>query len=285
MPDKKKISFCITCKGRAEHLKQTLPQNLKNTRNYPNVEFVVLDYDSQDGLGDWIREHYQAEIASGKIRYAKFEPAPHFRMAHAKNMSHRVATGEILCNLDADNILHKHFCGWLNKQFRENPNICVYPTDLLIQAKRLYGDPQRGANGRVALHRDNFMRLHGYDERRFEGWANDDADLIQRAAAVAIQGVGLPWYMLGSTIQHDNAARTENLSPTSRKASDNLLGLSRVGRALKMRDILANSSPANPDGNFGCGKVRINFQEDLDLTPCVDPHFGKKVTRIGRGYR
>ena len=49
-----KISFCTTCKERLRHLKQTLPKNIKDNSNYPFIEFVILDYNSQDGLGDWM---------------------------------------------------------------------------------------------------------------------------------------------------------------------------------------------------------------------------------------
>ena len=100
-----KISFCTTCKGRLEHLKQTLPANIEACKGYPNTEFVILDYDSRDGLEQWIKDNFQEEIKSGLVRYAKLDGATDFKMAHAKNMVHRLATGDVLCNVDADNFL------------------------------------------------------------------------------------------------------------------------------------------------------------------------------------
>ncbi|KKL80749.1 hypothetical protein LCGC14_2001600, partial [marine sediment metagenome] len=49
-----KISFCTTCMGRLYNLKETLPKNIEANGEYPNVEFVILDYNSSDGLGDWV---------------------------------------------------------------------------------------------------------------------------------------------------------------------------------------------------------------------------------------
>ena len=50
-----KIVFCITCKNRAFHLKQTLPKNLAGN---PKSMFVVLDYGTQDDLLIYLKPHF-----------------------------------------------------------------------------------------------------------------------------------------------------------------------------------------------------------------------------------
>lgn len=52
----KKISFCITCMNRFKHLQETLERNIHDNYLVDNVEFVVLDYNSEDGLDKWISQ-------------------------------------------------------------------------------------------------------------------------------------------------------------------------------------------------------------------------------------
>ncbi len=51
-----KISFCTTSMNRLKHLQETLIQNLENNLNTPDleVEFVVLNYNSQDDMHEWM---------------------------------------------------------------------------------------------------------------------------------------------------------------------------------------------------------------------------------------
>src|SRR5277367_2163813 len=99
-----KISFCVTCKGRVQHIRRTLLQNIKNN-THPDSFFILLDYNSNDGLYEHIHDCCQEEIKSGKLIYYQFKDNVSFHMAHAKNMAHRLGIKEgadILINLDAD---------------------------------------------------------------------------------------------------------------------------------------------------------------------------------------
>ena len=46
----KQISFCITCMNRLKHLQETLEKNILDNFLVDEVEFVVLDYNSQDEI-------------------------------------------------------------------------------------------------------------------------------------------------------------------------------------------------------------------------------------------
>ena len=61
------VSYCTTCKGRLWQLEQTLPVNIKLANE--DIEIVLLDYHSQDGLRDYILENYQEYLADGRLRY------------------------------------------------------------------------------------------------------------------------------------------------------------------------------------------------------------------------
>lgn len=295
-----KVSFCITCKGRKDQLSHTLPLNLKNNADYPNTEFVVLDYDSQDGLAEWIKQNFQAEIDSGTLRYARLANAPHFKMAHAKNMAHRIATGDILCNLDADNISAPGFASWLNQEFSANPDIYVRPhrkTLMMSKAKdkvqqfsikvrstmlclptnvpeSLQDDlyDHAGLAGRIAVSRNNFMRVRGYDEK-YGGWGGDDINFEQRLRQNGVTQADLPSHLLGKVLRHDDTTRVVNMSPDDKSTSlQSLIKVRgwrhRINQLTNLNRNAGEEVPAaNSDGNFGCGKVLVNFGEEISLLP------------------
>ena len=170
-----KISFCITCKNRLFHLEQTLPINLQNSSDYSEKEFVILDYNSEDGLYEWAKKHLRYLEKSGTIKYLRTKLPKHFCSAHAKNISHKNATGDILCNLDADNFITKGYCQYLEEVFRE-------PKVLLCSASAdMFGN--NGCCGRIAVTKEVFYSVNGYDEQDFlsSGWGWDDVNFRVRA--------------------------------------------------------------------------------------------------------
>lgn len=271
-----KISYCTTCKGRLHHLRETLPANLKAEEGNPNVEFVVLDYSSDDGLADWIKENFSEAMQSGRLRYARLDNAPHFKMAHAKNMAHRLATGDVLCNVDADNFIVPDFSRWLREQFVQNENClvsCLISTLTDVYKKKI-GEWKRveafspGIGGRVAMSKTNFDQLRGYDER-LSGWEGEDVDLVRRAQRFGLERVMLPKEFYGSVISHDNDARLKQLSGEDRLASEKRLSSGRWERsARRYHEMMSPDKVVNPDGNVGCGMLHINFSpEAIEIKP------------------
>src|ERR1044072_6302434 len=117
-----KISFCTTCMGRLHHLKETIFANIEANADHPDIEFVVLNYNSPDGLHEWVKENI------GRLKnvaYFREISVTRWRMPHAKNMAHLLATGDVVCNLDADNFTGKGYASLLAKKFTENPNLIV----------------------------------------------------------------------------------------------------------------------------------------------------------------
>ena len=116
-----KIVFCTTCKGRAQHVERTLPRNLSDNADYADFKILLLDYNSDDHLLEYVRAHHARDLASGRlVVYSYREPGP-FRMSHAKNLAHRLAIEEgadVLVNMDADNWAAPGFATWIAEQFR-----------------------------------------------------------------------------------------------------------------------------------------------------------------------
>ncbi len=275
-PDLYKISFCTTCKGRLSHLQQTLPKNLAALQSYPNAEIVVLDYGSEDGLAAWLQQHYSAEIASGRIRYARYE-TPDFHMSHAKNMAHRLATGDILCNLDADNSIVPGFAEWLNRTFHADKNGFVNPDILDIHFGAKAGKPWDGLAGRIAMHRDNFLRLRGYDET-ISHWGRDATDIVIRAHKLGMSRHAIPQELYGEAIPHSNEARMENMSAQDQATSAQNLQRNDLDKITYVIGNILSSDPkrANGDGSFGCGTVRINGGAPTEIAP-IPPRWTERV--------
>src|ERR1700720_317542 len=113
------IAFATTCKGRAQHIKATLPQNLADN---PNAKFILVDYASGDDLREYLQEFHCEDISSGRLVVYSYTQTGPFRMAHAKNLAHRLAIREgafILINLDADNLTGPRFDRYVETMFRQ----------------------------------------------------------------------------------------------------------------------------------------------------------------------
>ena len=181
-----KLSFCITCKGRLSHLRKTLPLNLELCALFPGeVEVLLLDYQSPDALRRWVRPYL-----SGQFRVYTSDNAKYFHMAHAKNVIHKKAKGDWLCNLDADNFLTLRFL-----------------ETVLSFEKEEISFGRDGCSGRICLRRDLFYSLGGYDEE-FLGWGMDDKDLLFRAVH-GFQAFPVDISNLAPFIEHGEEGRVE----------------------------------------------------------------------------
>lgn len=166
---KNKISLCTTCMNRLEDLKQTLPKNIEDNRDYENIEFVLLDYNSNDGLGSWVGSEMIDYINEGILVYYRTEEPEYFDMSHSRNVAFLVATGDIVNNVDADSFTNEGFADIINKIANEQPE------------KAIFGKSKQLLRGRIGFYRLEFIHdLGGYDED-LKGYGHDDADIMNRA--------------------------------------------------------------------------------------------------------
>lgn len=162
----KRVSFCTTCKGRLWQLEQTLPNNLKILDDYS--EIVLLDYQSPDGLKNYIFDNFKEELGNGRLKYYETVEDYAYSSAYAKNLVHKIATGDILFNLDADNYLYDGILYELR----------------LLKDNQLFlpklGVDNDGLFGRLGYTRESFMSFQGYDEN-IVGLGGDDGKLRLKA--------------------------------------------------------------------------------------------------------
>jgi predicted glycosyltransferase involved in capsule biosynthesis len=193
------VSFCIACMNRLHHLCQTLPMNIKDNLRQENIEFVLVDYSSTDGLKNWIERTMEHLLEKKLLTYLFVKGQKYFHHSRAKNIAHRLARGRIVCNLDADNFTGSEFAEYLGNIFGNRGH-------LIMTAPR---NPN-GTFGRIAMLREDFMAIGGYDERMKYGWGYEDTDLIIRALKLGFREHTIPkTSRFLESIQHKQSERAK----------------------------------------------------------------------------
>jgi glycosyltransferase involved in cell wall biosynthesis len=200
-----KISFCTVCMNRLMHLKQTLKKNIEDNKDYGNVEFVLLDYNSTDGLEEWVKTSMKRYIKQGVLVYYKTNEPIFFNRSHSRNMMFKLASGDIICNIDADNFTGKGFAQYINEKFIENDNI------LLVADTRVKFYYLRDAVGRFCSKREDFLKITGYDEQ-MTSYGSEDIDLYKRILSLGRERAIIENTDFLKSIPHGDEERTKNES-------------------------------------------------------------------------
>jgi glycosyltransferase involved in cell wall biosynthesis len=192
------LTAITTCKGRLEHLKQTLPALMAS----PELEVIVVDYDCPDGAGDWVRATWPgAKVVAVSDR-------PVFNRSEAKNLGAAAAGGDWFFFVDADIRVSETFAHDVQSRLR--------PGDFLL------ADPRPGDLwGALVVARADFTACEGYDEAMV-GYGSEDVDLISRLMIAGVREASFPSLNFG-VIPHDAALRTRfhNLTDVALSASIN----------------------------------------------------------------
>lgn len=197
-----KISFCTVCMNRLHHVQQTLLKNIEDNSGYSNVEFILLDYNSKDGTEDWVKSELSAYIANGTLVYYKTNTPQYFDRSHSRNLMFKLATGDIICNIDADNFTGNGFAAYINQSFNENESIV-----LLADTKRRHYFI-RDCIGRFCAKKEDFLAISGYDES-MKGYGLEDDDLYERLLKDREEKLIMDFNFL-KAIKHDDEERTKN---------------------------------------------------------------------------
>jgi hypothetical protein len=170
----RRISICTNCMNRLHDLMVTLPVNLYHNRSYPNVEFVLLNYNSQDKMDDWVKDYMMPHIQAGTLVYVHTTEPKYYDMSHSRNVSFKVASGDIVLNVDADNFTGSGFAEMVNLLAELQP------------AKAVFGAAKEGMHGRIGFYKREWLALGGYDED-LTGYGWDDYNLVFRAMAAGFR--------------------------------------------------------------------------------------------------
>jgi hypothetical protein len=259
------IAFCTTCKGRVQHIEQTLPQNLADNATYPDCKFILVDYNSQDHLYRYLQLHHRQALDSGRLVYY-YHPAPGpFRMAHAKNMAHRLGIAEgadILVNLDADNFTGVNFAQYIEERYEGARGHFLW-------ARMVQGELPRGINGRIVVTKEAFLKVGGYDER-FSTWSPDDKDFNLRLRRLGYRGDEIPAQFLNAVTHTDKMRFREYQHVTTHVGEDQL------------ETVHSLSTTVVNYGDIGCGTVYRNLESGpITLGPVPTRIFGIGMHKTG----
>lgn len=199
------IAFCITCMNRIYQLKKTLLKNIRDNEDYQNLEFILLDYNSVDGMEAWAKKHFSVYINNGRLKYYKtFEPT-FFNHSHAKNLAVKLSGAEIVCNINADHYTGKGFANYVNDAFNKNERIVITPIPQQFYTRTIH-DPAGELWGKFCIKKNDFLNVGGFDERMMK-FGNDDIDLINRLNLSGVSSFLLNKPQFGHFISHDNEIR------------------------------------------------------------------------------
>ena len=178
------ISVVITCKGRLEHLRQTLPLL---ARNLADAEIILVDYDCPEACGDW------AEANVPGVLVVRVKNRPVFNLAKARNLGIARASAPWLLLADADVLF--------------NTPLPASIAPMTMAPAILLPDPRPAElYGTVLVPRADTLAVGAYDET-FEGWGAEDEDFLMRLELRGLErrrfdGAGI------DVIHHDDTLRT-----------------------------------------------------------------------------
>ena len=189
--------------NRLHHLKETLVQNIEDNKEYPNIEFVILDYNSSDGLEEWVKKDLHQYIVSGVLKFYRTTDNPYFDRSHSRNVLFRLASGDIVCNIDADNFAGKGFASYVNECFQQEESIYL----VADTKKRFYF--LRNAFGRFCVRRSDYLRIGGLDEE-MKSYGSETVDLYERLALAGLNEKVIEKTSFLQTISHGDEERISN---------------------------------------------------------------------------
>ena len=176
------ISAIVTCKGRLDHLKQTLPTLLA----LPDCEVVVVDYDCPQGAGDWV------EAAHPGVKVVRAPDQPIFSIARARNLGAAAAAAPWLLLTDADILFQPALGEAVRPWLKDGVFLCSE-------------SQMEGLGGTLIVSAADFHAVGGYDEI-YQGWGNEDVDLVARLEQAGVRPLDFPVHMI-SAISHSNERR------------------------------------------------------------------------------
>jgi hypothetical protein len=243
---KHKVSICTTSMNRTGDLKQTYRQNIEDNLEYGNVEFVLLDYNSKDGLGAWVRSELMEYIDAGILNYYRTSEPEYYSMTHSRNIAFRVATGDIVNNVDGDH--------WTNKGFAEYVNMLAAN----FPHKAVFVKSKQKNRGRLGLYKVEWEKLLGGYNEDIMGYGYDDADLLHRAVALGFTVIRYGGQFCTITPDHTR-------HPVANYEHKDWRWTQRRNTLISLLSMVAGYYKANKGRHWGKAKLVKNFSEELEI--------------------
>lgn len=232
--------------NRLHDLKETLPANLKDSDDYANAEFVLLDYNSSDGMEEWVKSELKEYLDSGRLRYCRTETSEYFNPNHSRNVSFRLAKGELVANVDSDNFMWNGYLHRINQCASvADSGLLIVPEDFMLpNSDRLL------LKGRFVLYRKDIEMLRGFDEELDGGFSYDDVNFVLRAIMAKFKVVRFENRFIQGRLPTTDEERHSNMS-NERTFSE----MKVINEEITSRRLGRGIISVNPDG-WGEAQVR-----------------------------
>lgn len=139
-----------------------------------------MDYGSSDGLSDWVWQNLTSYIENNKLLFFEVTNEVRWNVARAKNLAHRLARGNYLFNLDADNFVTS-----------ADISVIKHVAEMGLPAHQWSGVLADGSFGRIGVSAELFKTVGGYDET-FLPMGHQDIDFLNRLVAMDQKRATLP---------------------------------------------------------------------------------------------
>jgi len=249
---KYKISFCIPCMNRKEEAKITILKNIKDNADYPNLEITLLDYNSTDGLDQWIKSEMMDYIKSGLLTYYKTEEPKYWCPIHSRNVAMKLGSGEIINMLDANKFTTEGFATHINSIANQIDRPAVFARAMGRKNVRSYFR----LFGRIGFFKEDFMSLGGYNEE-FSGYGWQDRDLLYRAMKLDFT---LGWYV-EHLWRHPSTHQSAHFHPRDKVT----LFTRDMNCLISFANLYAGRYIANEGKHWGKAKLVKNFSEEIEI--------------------
>ena len=202
-------------------------------------EIILVDDGSTDGSGQFLKDYCNSQSYSNvRIIWTPKEPGKYRNVGWTRNAGAKVARYPILAFCDCDQFHLSDPVGPTLAAFAKTPHCFVTGNRLYCTLKdgviNAY-DEQNNPPGWVAIRKDLFMRMGGYDER-FDCWVAEDIDMRKRLLTYGLWEKKSPLIHYTTAIELDTSHRE---TPEDKRYQE---------------DIVANdySIERNKDKNWGC---------------------------------
>lgn len=174
------ITFVTTCRGRLNHLRESLPTFARQ----PDAAVVVVDYSCPDGSGDWVEANFP------HVEVVRSPGNPRFELARARNLGAARVRSPWTCFIDADT--------------RVDPSFCERLRPLLAPGFFYRAEPCTvDAWGTTVCATEDFLDMGGYDEV-IQGWGKDDEDFYARLIMAGVRHAAFPGELVQAAPHSDS---------------------------------------------------------------------------------
>ena len=211
-----KYAVITTCKGRLEHLKQSLPKFCA----FPDAEVIVVDYACPEQSGHWVRQNHP----SVKVVFAKEDGA--FNASKARNLGAGQSTAEILIFADADTLIDPGAAVEIDAKLQ--------PGTYGVVGVEADQQVQNELSGTCMVYRTDFERAGRYDEY-LKGYAMEDVDLYDRLNCLDLKPVMISLSWFGAIAHTDDLRMKYRGGPKDVSQLINLLYRRYIGAVRRMQ--------------------------------------------------